>query len=94
VICHGGYNTVIESLHGGASVIVSPTSPRDSEQFDHSQLLEQYLPVFTAKSLDELACRLDRLLANRRASPDHTVKNIDSGGTERFREIALNDLGP
>uniref|UniRef100_E6VQ48 Glycosyltransferase 28 domain n=1 Tax=Rhodopseudomonas palustris (strain DX-1) TaxID=652103 RepID=E6VQ48_RHOPX len=54
VICHGGYNTLMEALAGSAAVVVLPTSNRDDEQLRHAAILARSHSVEICKSISEL----------------------------------------
>lgn len=46
VVCHGGYNSIIESMVGGAQLIVYPSRKgADDEQAENAKLLAAYYPI-------------------------------------------------
>jgi predicted glycosyltransferase len=83
VICHGGYNTLMEALAGSASVIVLPTSDRDDEQLRHAKILSRTHPVKLCDNISELSNLVRAVLEEPRARQGRSL----SDGRARFAEI-------
>jgi predicted glycosyltransferase len=89
-IIHGGYNSLLESVCGGASVIVVPNENED-EQNEHAKRLSELADVRLA-DLDTLEpilsttiCR--RSLKSRREQPD-----LDISGADEIFTLINQDL--
>jgi predicted glycosyltransferase len=92
VICHGGYNSLMEAMSGGARLIVhTPPDAWQSERRIHAERLSRYYPITLVHSEHDLIRALDRELAasgfSARASP-----TLDTNGISNIRDIAFADL--
>jgi len=93
VVTSGGYNSLLETLQGSASIVCVPLrgSERD-EQFQHARRFSDFIDIRIAPTAADLPLKFAEAvqgLATRR--PDRRAE-IDMSGADAIAEIALNDL--
>ncbi len=90
-VINGGYNSLLESISGGARIIVFPNqdSP-EGDQYVHSRRLAEYYPVQLLEGIETLQETLGKTLRNCALSdrPSFTLAH-DGAGTIRG---VLDDL--
>jgi predicted glycosyltransferase len=90
VITCGGYNSLIEAMHGGAYVISCPISTRSNdEQRAHARRLANYYPMTV---VDHPNLLVDALAEVLRQNPTRPPFPFRTAGAERIRTVILSDL--
>jgi len=64
VICHGGYNSVCETMEGGATLIVDTRRDASGERQRHARLLQSHYPVAVVEGAADLASPLGAALSS------------------------------
>ncbi|MDP5278765.1 glycosyltransferase [Sphingomonas sp. DG1-23] len=93
VITTGGYNSLLETLQGSASIVCVPlrASERD-EQFQHARSLSDFIDIRIAPTAAELPLKFaEAVQASASRRPDRRAE-IDMSGADAIADIALNDL--
>jgi predicted glycosyltransferase len=89
VICPGGYNSLMESAVGNASIIVVPIH-NDWEQREHATRLAKFLPVTLVEDLSQLSTTLDQVLECPPAIA--RTQDLELSGVEHLKRAILEDL--
>ncbi|MBN9413688.1 MAG: hypothetical protein J0H12_07210 [Candidatus Paracaedimonas acanthamoebae] len=94
VICHGGYNSLVECLQGKAKIICYPTQDKpNSEQYIHSHRLAEFSNITTVTNYPDLKNifkQAVKTLIFKGAFKE--VSNLDFQGVEKIRNIVYKDL--
>jgi len=88
VICHGGYNTLTETMEGGAALIVDTRGDVYRERAGHAMRLQRYYPIAIAEDTGGLARHLRAALAGgleRRSIRDTAA--LDFEGCREFARL-------
>ena len=91
VVTPGGYNSVVESMAGGAALVCAPVQadPRD-EQYTHTDRLAKLYPLRVVRDLDRLR---EEVVALAEARPRlRSEAALDLDGLARVRELIYQDL--
>jgi predicted glycosyltransferase len=94
VICTGGYNSLIETMEGGASVIAMPVQlePED-EQFLQCARLSRCYPITLVESYEALSVAISRSLEERtRKLPIRDCGTLDFDGLRKAADLILSSI--
>jgi predicted glycosyltransferase len=94
VVCTGAYNSMIEAMEGGASILAFPVQlePED-EQFLHSTLLSKYYPIQVVAEMKDLLNSLDETLCGRlQKASVRKLGTLDFAGAEKGARSILSLL--
>jgi len=94
VLSHGGYNTLTETMEGGAPLVVDVRHDPLLERRRHALQLQPYYPIFVAQSPSELKLGLNEALngrVNRR--PVRATKSLKFDGCDEFGQLVSEHLG-
>lgn len=89
-ICHGGYNSMIEGIRGGASVIVVPNAAED-EQREHAKRLSVVANVRLV-SCEGLTNALDEVIAKLASKPRKIHPELDVAGADVIAALIGKDM--
>lgn len=94
VITCGGYNSLAEAMHGGASVISCPVATRSNdEQRTSARRLAAHYPMTVLDDPASIAEALAESVRRTRHDPARPPFPVATGGAERIRDAVLADLG-
>lgn len=95
LISRGGYNSMLEGLVGGTSVIAVPI-PGDSEQYPHAMRLSKYCAVEVVTDLFQLPVQLEKALEAGRSNgtPSCLKDLLNINGASVIKEHIMRDLTP
>jgi predicted glycosyltransferase/glycosyltransferase involved in cell wall biosynthesis len=95
VVCGGGYNSLVESMEGGARIVCCPVQDRgDDEQHVHSERLSAYYPIRVEKDPSDVPGAVIEELRRCALEPAPNIREaLDFGGVQRIVEILSADLG-
>lgn len=90
-ITSGGYNSIMEAMSGGASIIVFPTqSGTDDEQMNNANRLALYYPIKLLSELNHLFHEINSFKALN--SSPRPVFNLNGQGLKNIQDFILNSL--
>ena len=89
-VIHGGYNSLLESVCSGASVLVVPNEG-EAEQEQHARRLSAIADV-RLSSIDTLGFDLERTLKERNHTTARPIPILDKGGADKICSILSDDL--
>lgn len=89
-IIHGGYNSLLESVYGGAAVIVVPYEAEE-EQLEHAKRLSTRSDV-RLTSLSDLEVTLDSCIVKHRMQSRACPPNLDVGGADKIAALINHDM--
>jgi predicted glycosyltransferase/glycosyltransferase involved in cell wall biosynthesis len=94
VICHGGYNSLVETLEGSAQIICHPIQVDVcDEQYIHPMKLNKYVPITVNTNLNNLEDTLVETIKMKKHEFAAGRKLLDFNGIETIRNIIFKDLG-
>ncbi|MCF7223776.1 glycosyltransferase [Marilutibacter chinensis] len=94
VITCGGYNTLLETIQGGARILCIPyrTDARD-EPLHHATILRRFVDIRVAADIDSLLELFEEAIADCRSGPARDRRAaLDMGGAERISRTIRSDL--
>jgi len=89
IVCHGGYNTLMEAIAGRTPVIVWPGP--DFEQSAHAERLSKYYPVRLVTKVEDLRAQL-KAVARKQPALSEPL-GLNTNGLENIRKLLFQDLG-
>ena len=95
VVSSGGYNSLLESLQGQASIVCIPSrkSERD-EQFQHAARLRRFAAIDVDIDINRLpAMFADAAGAQKSGARSDQRRALDFDGAANIRQIVLADMG-
>jgi predicted glycosyltransferase len=95
VVCPGGYNSTVEAMAGGATLVAAPVQwDTNDEQYIHSDRLRGYYPIHRVLARSELSEAIALALGNSSNKERVRKENmLDLTGIETFRKLLYKDLG-
>jgi predicted glycosyltransferase len=94
VVCAGGYNSLVESMEGGARIVSAPVqiNPAD-EQFVHAKRLAAYYPLRLLQRLSDLPAILEEEARRHREQRRVNVREVlNFDGAETIKRLLSQDL--
>jgi predicted glycosyltransferase len=94
VICAGGYNSLVESMEGGARIVSVPVQINTAdEQFVHAKRLADYYPLRLLHHLGDLPSILEEEARRCRERRRVNVREVlNFGGAETIKSLLSEDL--
>lgn len=95
VISSGGYNSLLETLQGDASILCFPTwKDHRDEQYRHATRLGKFVNIKVSTDIGKLPMIFDEVIESiARVAPRDRRDELDFGGADTIRNIVLEDLG-
>jgi predicted glycosyltransferase len=92
VICHGGYNTIMEAMSGGARLLVVETPGNvDAERRIHAQRLGRFYPIVLTDIQKLPECMVSML--DRPSLPALDIREqLNCSGLNNIRNLLFSDL--
>jgi len=93
VICHGGYNTLTETMEGGAALIVDVRHDPHGERVKHARRLQSHYPISIVDNAVDLKLNLRAAVTGnteRRPVRDKTTLQFDGCG--EFKRMVSETL--
>jgi len=94
VVTRGGYNSLVEAMHGGAHVVTCPRQTgNNDEQRTNALRLAGHYPIAVVHDLDLLIGTVRQTVERIRAGCPRPELPLRCGGAEKIRETVWADLG-
>lgn len=88
VICHGGYNSLVESIEGGSYIIVFPNT---GDQFITAKLLEKYHKILYTENISEMKNMIDLALSDIN-NKMNGKNSLNFNGLENIKKTLIKDI--
>jgi len=88
VICHGGYNSIVESIVGNSYII---TIPNSGDQFINPKLMSRFHSISYSENIDNLPNLINNAITDKYRK--YGKVNLNLNGIENIKSIVFNDLG-
>lgn len=88
VICHGGYNSLVESIEGGSYIIVVPNT---GDQFINPKLLRKYHKILYTENINELQNLISYAVSDLN-NTKNAKNSLSFAGLENIRKELLTDV--
>ena len=88
VICHGGYNSLVESIEGDSYLIVIPNT---GDQFINPQLLKEYHRILYTEKTSELRNSISFALSDL-SNKKNAKSSLNFNGLENIKKQLICDI--